>query len=120
MYLVHEANDKGYGDSSADLCTGFSVVVPRQNNFSDCGCFLLEYVERFLKGPPEKIFKQILETKDRPEGLSGWFSPSSASMRRITLQEIIKQLAADYETRALTRPKQLVEDRSSDVEEIIL
>jgi Ulp1 family protease len=118
--LLHEAHDKGQGEAFSESCDSFSVVVPRQNNFSDCGCFLLEYAERFLKGPPYEIFNQILAKKDSPEGFSGWFAPSDATNRRKKIESLIDIMADDYEIRALARQKPVLEDRSSDIEEIIL
>ncbi len=120
-YLIHEAHDKGHGEAFWNSCTGFSVVVPRQSNFSDCGCFVLEYAERFLKSSsPLKTFQEILRSKGTPEGFSGWFAPSCASNRRSTLCDLIKSLAEDYAARAASRVRLETEDRSSDIEEIIL
>ena len=55
---------------------GNQVKVPQQNNFTDCGLFLLQYVEQFFKDPikdyriPIKIpnwFHQELVTRKREE-----------------------------------------------------
>lgn len=56
---------------------GCQVKVPQQNNFTDCGLFLLEYVEQFFKNPftdfrlPHKShvnwFHQDLVTRKREE-----------------------------------------------------
>ena len=75
-YLIHEAHDKGHGEAFAESCDATAVVVPRQNNFSDCGCFLLEYVERFLKDSPASVFQDIMDKTGQPGGYSGWFAPS--------------------------------------------
>lgn len=32
-----------------DTIPGHSIKVPQQNNFTDCGLFLLQYVEHFFK-----------------------------------------------------------------------
>lgn len=116
-YLVHEAADKRGVKTSRDLVFGKAVRVPKQNNFSDCGCFLLQYVEQFFNGPPEQIYHDMLTTDD----YSNWFPPSAAACRRLSMRKRIDELAEDYQSRAALRASKeriVIEDRSSDVEEI--
>lgn len=118
-YLVHEAVDKKGMQTNRELLTAKAVRVPKQDNFSDCGCFLLQYVEEFLKGPPEQVYYEMITAYDN----SNWFPPSEAACRRMIMKERIDQFALDYQSRAALRAskeKIVVEDRSSDVEEIII
>lgn len=59
--------------------------LPLQKNSTDCGCFLLEYVDRFLQRPNE-IMDSIIERKD----LSKWFSHGDAELRRLTIKKFIE------------------------------
>lgn len=64
--------------------------VPVQNNHTDCGCFLLEYVERFLQDPDEVVMRILLK-----EDLSLWFSSEDAALRRLKLKELIDQMSTE-------------------------
>ncbi|KAM0751720.1 cysteine proteinase [Meredithblackwellia eburnea MCA 4105] len=61
-YLVAEAADKkGLRETSADENIVFGQAqVPLQNNFSDCGLYLLHYVDEFL-GDPITLSNFILD-----------------------------------------------------------
>lgn len=119
-YLIHEAYDKLKIIRNKKVIKKHSVEVPQQDNFTDCGCFLLQFVEEFLAGPPEKI----IEADD----LSDWFPRTRAQDRRRVMRERIALFAQDYEIRQLNRKdlegglskKEEFEDRSSDIEEVIL
>lgn len=50
-YFCEEARDKLNQDIDADRITYTSVSVPQQNNLSDCGVYLIHYIELFLKDP---------------------------------------------------------------------
>ncbi|KAK5581935.1 hypothetical protein RB653_003516 [Dictyostelium firmibasis] len=73
--------------------------LPLQNNGSDCGVFLLHYLELFCK-EPETSFKKPLE---RP----GWFSASAIHKKRRDLKKLIYDI----------RSKQYPNARSLDEEE---
>jgi sentrin-specific protease 7 len=38
--------------------------IPQQDNFSDCGLFLLGYVEKFLESP-EKFVEKVVERREK-------------------------------------------------------
>lgn len=53
--------------------------VPLQDNFSDCGVFLLHYAEVFCRDPQANIDQE-------------WFSPAEIPAKRIKILDIIKTL----------------------------
>lgn len=52
---------------SKDVMKGSNPKVPQQNNFSDCGVYVLQYVESFFENP-------ILNF-ELPMNLVNWFPP---------------------------------------------
>lgn len=52
---------------SKDVMKGSNPKVPQQNNFSDCGVYVLQYVESFFENP-------ILNF-ELPMNLANWFPP---------------------------------------------
>ncbi|XP_067310676.1 sentrin-specific protease 7 [Pseudorasbora parva] len=59
---------------------GWSPLVPQQDNFTDCGIYVLQYVESFIKDPPQTFHNNM--------DLNGWFSRRTVKRKR----EIIKRL----------------------------
>ncbi|KAG8422265.1 hypothetical protein J3459_010559 [Metarhizium acridum] len=56
-YLIAEAKDKK-GIDLAMVPTGMTAKkIPEQDNFCDCGVFILGYMEEFLKDPAETVRK---------------------------------------------------------------
>lgn len=45
-WKVKMGSEQGFGNGVMD---GWSPFVPKQDNYTDCGIFLLQYVESFLK-----------------------------------------------------------------------
>ncbi len=49
-YLDEEAKDKGRSTNPSGCdAVGVEVLVPQQEDFSNCGLFILHYVEKLLK-----------------------------------------------------------------------
>lgn len=119
-YLQLEAQDKLGKSSNKSACTGHVIKVPQQENYTDCGCFLLQFVEEFFKKD------QVDEIIEINYDLSQWFLPQVAQDRRNVMKDRIRILAADYAARqemkqgSETPEKPVEEDRSSDIEEIIM
>lgn len=72
-YLVAEAKDKK-GVDLVKVPNGMTAKrIPEQNNFCDCGVFVLGYMEEFLKDPDETVRKLLqrepLEWDIRPSHL---------------------------------------------------
>lgn len=117
-YLLHEAYNKLGKLASKSACVGHVVKVPQQENYTDCGCFLLQFVEEFFKSPA--IFQSITESSF---DMSNWFPAAIAQGRRDLMKQRIEHLAQDFAARqehknGTTSPPQVQEDRSSDIEEI--
>ncbi|KAF4594977.1 Ulp1 protease family protein [Ophiocordyceps camponoti-floridani] len=92
-YLVEEARDKKNADL-AILPNGMKAKdVPTQNNFCDCGLFVLGYVEEFLKDPYGNARKLL--TKEP----LGWAIQPSALRNRI--RELLFDLQAKQRSRLM-------------------
>ena len=67
--------------------------IPQQTNLTDCGIFLLQYVESFFQNP--------LSNYSRPlENLASWFPEDCIKTKRFTIASIIRELSAEYQTKA--------------------
>ena len=64
--------------------------VPRQNNFCDCGVFLLHYFELFAANP-ERALKCVLSKEP-------WFDGKEVSSKRRQLRDLIIELAKTQQT----------------------
>ncbi|XP_062863720.1 sentrin-specific protease 7 isoform X2 [Trichomycterus rosablanca] len=63
---------------------GWSLQVPQQDNFTDCGLFLLQYVESFITNPPQ-LFHHAMD-------LSGWFPLKLVKKKRERMKRLIYKL----------------------------
>ena len=120
QYLAQEAKVKLNHD--AINTEPVVVAVPRlplQENLSDCGCFLCQYVEMFLSQPEEPIGAMLRASRDKTVAdLSQWFPPQLGGGRRHIMKERVQAMATDYAARHANDPVDLAQDRSSDIEEI--
>lgn len=89
--------------------------LPLQKNSTDCGCFLLEYVDKFLQQPSETM-TSIIQRRD----MSKWFSHGDAELRRLTIKTFIEaRLPCPDACTANTLPEVANQpSASSDIEEI--
>ncbi|KAK4695158.1 hypothetical protein P7C71_g2551, partial [Lecanoromycetidae sp. Uapishka_2] len=61
QYLVEEARTKRGGmEIDTTQIKGVNAKVPQQENFSDCGLFLLGYVSQFLEEDPKDFITKII------------------------------------------------------------
>ncbi|XP_054425617.1 sentrin-specific protease 6 isoform X4 [Pteronotus mesoamericanus] len=72
---------------SKDVMKGSNPKVPQQNNFSDCGVYVLQYVESFFENP-------ILNF-ELPMNLANWFPPPRMKTKREEIRNIILKLQED-------------------------
>ena len=72
-------------DFSATGLPGCNPKVPNQTNSCDCGVFVLQYAEEFLKEPFKDVRKQQLNRSD-------WFPRSSILRKRVELRRTILDL----------------------------
>lgn len=77
QYLYEEAKSKQGIEINTKSIKGMRArQVPKQDNFSDCGLYLLAYVEKFVQNPDEfatKLLRREMDEKeDWPELLPGY------------------------------------------------
>ena len=121
-YLQLEADDKLKRESSKSACTGHVIKVPQQENYTDCGCFLLQFAEEFIRAIPKGIVNKIQEHHN---DMSDWFPSSLAQSRREVMRKRVEYLAQDFAQREKLKngsnpSEEQHEDRSSDIEEILI
>jgi sentrin-specific protease 7 len=63
---------------------GFTIKVPQQQNFTDCGLFLLQYVEHFFSHP--------IKDYRTPIKLPNWFDPNIVTRKREDIASLIVKL----------------------------
>ncbi|XP_036335926.1 uncharacterized protein LOC118746207 [Rhagoletis pomonella] len=68
-----------------DNMPGHGVKVPQQNNFTDCGLYLLQYVEQFFKDP-------IRDYRVPIKQLSNWFDTITVTRKREDISQLLQQL----------------------------
>uniref|UniRef100_S4PY82 Sentrin/sumo-specific protease senp7 n=5 Tax=Pararge aegeria TaxID=116150 RepID=S4PY82_9NEOP len=68
-----------------DNIKGCCPKVPQQNNFTDCGLYLLQYVEQFFKDP---VMDYSLPIKQ----LSNWFDEIVVTRKREEISNLLKTL----------------------------
>lgn len=69
---------------SKDVMKGSNPKVPQQNNFSDCGVYVLQYVESFFENPVLNF--------ELPMNLMNWFPPPRMKTKREEIRNIILKL----------------------------
>ncbi|XP_056125693.1 sentrin-specific protease 7b isoform X2 [Rhinichthys klamathensis goyatoka] len=69
---------------TSESLSGSLCRVPLQDNSSDCGLYLLQYVESFLQNPVVHF--------DLPLRLEHWFPRNQVRMKRKELRELVLQL----------------------------
>lgn len=67
-----------------DVMKGSSPRVPQQDNFSDCGVYVLQYVESFFQSP--------IPSFQLPLNLSEWFAPQRMKTKREEIKALILSL----------------------------
>ncbi|XP_062159325.1 ubiquitin-like-specific protease 1D [Alnus glutinosa] len=72
------------------------IAVPQQKNDSDCGLFVLFFMERFIEEAPERLKKKDLAMFSKQ-----WFKPEEASglrakIRKILIKEFQKACEVDH------------------------
>ncbi|KAM4694310.1 sentrin-specific protease 6 [Discoglossus pictus] len=69
---------------SKDFMKGSNPRVPQQNNFSDCGVYILQYVESFFENP--------IQSFDLPMNLTDWFPQQRMKTKREEIRNLILTL----------------------------
>ncbi|KAL3281480.1 hypothetical protein HHI36_004689 [Cryptolaemus montrouzieri] len=72
-----------------DVIKGACPKVPQQTNFTDCGLYLLQYVEHFFMEPIKDYYIPI-------NSLKNWFDEITVTRKREDISILIKTLMMDY------------------------
>ncbi|XP_055569428.1 sentrin-specific protease 6 isoform X3 [Falco cherrug] len=78
---VRKGNKRSF---SKDVMKGSNPKVPQQNNFSDCGVYILQYVESFFENP--------IVSFELPMNLTDWFPRPRMKTKREEIRKIILKL----------------------------
>ncbi|KAL3883143.1 hypothetical protein ACJMK2_029436 [Sinanodonta woodiana] len=89
-YLQVEWHVKKKGEYNRERLRGSVPKVPQQNNFSDCGVFVLQYVESFFEDPIQDFTIPI-------RGLQNWFPLKRVDRKRTEIRNLILSLKDEYE-----------------------
>lgn len=81
-----------------DTIPGHSVKVPQQNNFTDCGLYLLQYVEQFFKDPVRDYRIPIKQLAD-------WFDTMVVTRKREEISELLIDLIKKFNDKKLPLPE---------------
>ncbi|KAF3644482.1 putative deacetylvindoline O-acetyltransferase-like [Capsicum annuum] len=69
-----------------------TLELPQQQNLSDCGLFLLHYVESFLEEDPAGISPYSIKNYHNEFLSINWFQPHEPSIKRSAIQRLISNL----------------------------
>ncbi|XP_034436488.1 sentrin-specific protease 6 isoform X3 [Hippoglossus hippoglossus] len=83
---VRKGTQRSFGK---DVMRGSSPRVPQQDNFSDCGVYILQYVESFFENP--------IPSFHLPVNLSEWFQQQRMKTKRKEIKELILQIQTQQE-----------------------
>ena len=102
-YLTNEFRAK-HPDEPARLYTDMNIFssmvkAPQQQNSTDCGLFLMQYVKQFFKEPINDFSFPI-------KGRENWFKVGTVSRKREKIANLISRLATKSSTTdAVTLPE---------------
>lgn len=68
-----------------DQMPGHNAKVPQQNNFTDCGLFVLQYVEEMIRNP-------IADFRLPVKSLQTWFNTQKVTRKREEIAVLIRKL----------------------------
>ncbi|XP_023250097.1 sentrin-specific protease 6 isoform X5 [Seriola lalandi dorsalis] len=83
---VRKGTQRSFGK---DVMKGSSPRVPQQDNFSDCGVYILQYVESFFENP--------IPSFHLPVNLSEWFPQQRMKTKREEIKDLILKIQAQQE-----------------------
>lgn len=83
---VRKGTQRSFGK---DVMKGSSPRVPQQDNFSDCGVYILQYVESFFENP--------IPSFQLPVNLSDWFPQQRMKTKREEIRELILRIQQQQE-----------------------
>ncbi|XP_067897054.1 sentrin-specific protease 7-like isoform X2 [Heterodontus francisci] len=90
LQIEWEVKRRGQRNFTADNMKGSVPRVPKQDNSSDCGIYLLQYVESFFQKP--------ITNFELPLQLDKWFLREEVKKKREEIQDLILQLHSQQRT----------------------
>ena len=78
---------------SVETMPAYCPRIPQQTNLTDCGLFLLQYVESFFLNPLTNFSRPL-------KSLASWFPEDCIKTKRFSVASIIRELSAEYQTKA--------------------
>lgn len=100
----------------------FPSNVPQQTNTHDCGCFLLENAEMFLKEGPEQSLSTFLALnavyKEKEVDIPMWYPVANARKKRGQIERLLRQLQRDPRNTAQLVCDLASQKETSDSEEV--
>lgn len=93
------------------VMSGNQVKVPQQNNFFDCGVFLLHYVEQFFKDPIKDYRMPI-------KSLMHWFHHDDVTRKREEIAKIIETLANKNHPEGIELPELILPTKDGKILEV--
>ncbi|KAJ2491417.1 hypothetical protein IWW37_002301 [Coemansia sp. RSA 2050] len=91
-YMQAEANYRHHRADVAEAMVGKYAKVPLQTNLCDCGVFLLQYIENFLKDPAVFMLNALNGADMRT-----WFDSGMMRKKRESMMRLAIRLANEYE-----------------------
>ncbi|XP_076129471.1 sentrin-specific protease 6 isoform X1 [Alosa pseudoharengus] len=88
---VRKGTQRSFGK---DVMKGSSPRVPQQDNFSDCGVYVLQYVESFFENP--------IPSFHLPMNLLEWFAQQRMKRKRDEIKELILKLQSQQQAEGIT------------------
>ncbi|XP_020310528.1 sentrin-specific protease 6 isoform X1 [Oncorhynchus kisutch] len=86
---VRKGSQRSFGK---DQMKGSNPRVPQQDNFSDCGVYILQYVESFFESP--------LASFHLPVNLAEWFLQQRMKTKREEIKELIRKIQSQQKKEA--------------------
>ncbi|XP_073711808.1 sentrin-specific protease 6 isoform X2 [Misgurnus anguillicaudatus] len=83
---VRKGSKRSFGK---DVMKGSSPRVPQQDNFSDCGVYVLQYVESFFENP--------LPSFHLPMNLMDWFPQQRMKTKRDEIKDLILKIQSEQQ-----------------------
>ncbi|XP_048396996.2 sentrin-specific protease 7 isoform X2 [Stegostoma tigrinum] len=90
LQIEWEVKKRGQRSFTAENMKGSVPRVPKQDNSSDCGIYLLQYVESFFQKP--------ITNFELPLQLDKWFLREEVKKKREEIQDLILQLHSQQRT----------------------
>ncbi|XP_041710284.1 sentrin-specific protease 6 [Coregonus clupeaformis] len=84
-----EVRKRSLRSFSKDAMRGSNPQVPQQDNYSDCGVYLLQYVESFFQNPPQDF--------ESPMDLKEWFPLMRVKRKRADIRKLVLKIQQQQE-----------------------